>query len=334
MRCFWDERQRAHEPRLEFFNGGLHPAAEHPGRVDSILAAIGATEAPSDHGEAPLLRVHPREYLDFVKSAFADWRAAGRDGDAIPYTFPVARRRPLDLQRIDARLGRYSYDTSTPIAQGTWTASYWAAQTALSALEAVLGGERAAFALCRPPGHHCGADYSGGYCYLSNAAIAAEAAITAGKRRVAILDIDYHHGNGTQDVFYGRGDVFFASIHADPRTDYPFFWGHADETGEGEGEGATLNLPLPRGTELAAFEAALGQALERIAAFAPDLLIVSYGADTFEGDPISQFRLKTEDYPRLARRIASAGLPTLIVMEGGYAVDALGANVAAFLSGF
>jgi acetoin utilization deacetylase AcuC-like enzyme len=334
MRCFWDERQRAHEPRLEFFNGGLHPAAEHPGRVDSILAAIGATEAPSDHGEAPLLRVHPREYLDFVKSAFADWRAAGRDGDAIPYTFPVARRRPLDLQRIDARLGRYSYDTSTPIAQGTWTASYWAAQTALSALEAVLGGERAAFALCRPPGHHCGADYSGGYCYLSNAAIAAEAAIAAGKRRVAILDIDYHHGNGTQDVFYGRGDVFFASIHADPRTDYPFFWGHADEIGEGEGEGATLNLPLPRGTELAAFEAALDQALERIAAFAPDLLIVSYGADTFEGDPISQFKLKTEDYPRLARRIASAGLPTLIVMEGGYAVDALGANVAAFLSGF
>jgi acetoin utilization deacetylase AcuC-like enzyme len=334
MRCFWDERQRAHEPRLEFFNGGLHPAAEHPGRVDSILAAIGATEAPSDHGEAPLLRVHPREYLDFVKSAFADWRAAGRDGDAIPYTFPVARRRPLDLQRIDARLGRYSYDTSTPIAQGTWTASYWAAQTALSALEAVLGGEGAAFALCRPPGHHCGADYSGGYCYLSNAAIAAEAALAAGKPRVAILDIDYHHGNGTQDVFYGRGDVFFASIHADPRTDYPFFWGHADETGEGEGEGATLNLPLPRGTELAAFEAALGQALERIAAFAPDLLIVSYGADTFEGDPISQFRLKTEDYPRLARRIASAGLPTLIVMEGGYAVDALGANVAAFLSGF
>ena len=334
MRCFWDERQRAHEPRLEFFNGGLHPAAEHPGRVDSILAAIGATEAPSDHGEAPLLRVHPREYLDFVKSAFADWRAAGRDGDAIPYTFPVARRRPLDLQRIDARLGRYSYDTSTPIAQGTWTASYWAAQTALSALEAVLGGERAAFALCRPPGHHCGADYSGGYCYLSNAAIAAEAALAAGKPRVAILDIDYHHGNGTQDVFYGRGDVFFASIHADPRTDYPFFWGHADEIGEGEGEGATLNLPLPRGTELAAFEAALGQALDRIAAFAPDLLIVSYGADTFEGDPISQFRLKTEDYPRLARRIASAGLPTLIVMEGGYAVDALGANVAAFLSGF
>ena len=334
MRCFWDERQRAHAPGFEFFNGILNPSAEHPGRVDAILAAIGRTEAPTDHGEAPLLRVHPRPYLDFLKSAHSEWRSAGREGDAIPYTFPVTRRRPLDLQRIDARLGQYNYDTSTPIAEGTWTAAYWGTQTALSALDAVLAGDRTAFALCRPPGHHCGADYSGGYCYLSNAAIAAEAALAAGKARVAILDIDYHHGNGTQDIFYARGDVLFTSIHADPRTDYPFFWGHADETGEAEGEGATLNLPLPRGTELPAFQVALDQALNRIAAFAPDLLIVSYGADTFEGDPISHFKLKTEDYPVLASRVASAGLPTLIVMEGGYAIDALGANVASFLSGF
>ena len=334
MRCFWDDRQRLHAPAKEFFNGALNPAAEHPGRADSILAAIGPTETPRDHGEAPLIRVHPQAYLDFLKSAHADWRAAGREGDAIPYSFPVARRRPLDLNRIDARLGQYSYDTSTPIAEGTWTSSYWAAQTALSALEAVLGGERAAFALCRPPGHHCGADYSGGYCYLSNAAIAAEAAVAAGRRKVAILDIDYHHGNGTQDIFYARGDIFFASLHADPRTDYPFFWGHSDETGEADGEGATLNLPLPRGTELPAFEAALDQALDRIADFAPDLLLVSYGADTYEGDPISHFRLQTTDYPKFAKRVVSLGLPTLIVMEGGYAVEALGENVAAFLSGF
>ena len=220
-----------------------------------------------------------------------------------------------------------------PIAAGTWDGAYWSAQTALTALDAVLGGERAAFALCRPPGHHCGADYLGGYCYLNNAAIAAEAAIAAGKR-VAILDVDYHHGNGTQDIFYARGDVLFVSIHADPGTDYPFFWGHADETGEGEGEGATLNLPLPRGTDLAAYLPALDTALAKIAAFAPDLLVISYGADTFVGDPISQFRLETADYTVLARRIAALGLPTVIVMEGGYAVDALGANVAAFLEGF
>ncbi|MFC7499374.1 histone deacetylase family protein [Enterovirga sp. GCM10030262] len=333
MRTFWDDRQRLHAPRFEFFNGGLHPAAEHPGRVDAILAAIGPAEAPRDHGEAPLLRVHSRDYLDFLKAAHADWRAAGRSGDAIPYTFPIVHRRPLDLSRIDGRLGRYVYDTSTPIAEGTWTASYWAAQTALSGLDAVLDGARAAFALCRPPGHHCGKDYAGGYSYLSNAAIAAEAAVDAGKR-VAIPDIDYHHGNGTQDVFYARSDVFFASIHADPKTDYPFYWGHADETGEGAGEGTTLNLPLPRGTGLAEFERALDQALEGIATFAPDLLIVSYGADTFEGDPISFFKLKTSDYAGLGRRIANAGYPTLIVMEGGYAVEALGANVAGLLSGF
>ena len=334
MRCFWDERQRAHAPAAEFFDGALHPAAEHPGRVDAILAAIGRTETPENRGEAPLLRVHPLGYCEFLRTAHAQWRAAGRDGDAFPYTFPVVHRRPLNLSRIDALLGQYSYDTSTPIGEGSWTASYWGAQTALAGLEAVLAGERAAFALCRPPGHHAGADYMGGYSYLNNAAIAAEASLAAGSRRVAILDVDYHHGNGTQDIFYARGDVFFASIHADPATDYPFYWGHADEAGEGEGEGATLNLPLPRGTRLAAYEAALGTALERIAAFGADLLIVSYGADTYAGDPISHFAIETADYPVLARRIAALGLPTLVVMEGGYAVDALGANVAGFLSGF
>ena len=334
MKVFWDERQRLHAPAVELHNGAFTPFAEHGGRIDSMLAALGPTEAPADYGEAPLLRVHPPEYLAFLKSAYTEWRAAGRPGDAAGYAWPVVRRRPLDLDRIDAKLGRFSYDASTPIAEHTYQSAYWSAQTALGALGAVLDGERGAFALCRPPGHHCGADYMGGYCYLNPAAIAAEAAIAAGRRRVAILDVDYHHGNGTQDIFYARGDVFFASIHADPRTDYPFFWGMADETGEGEGEGATLNLPLPRGTDLAAYAPALDRSLDAIASFAPDLLVCSYGADTYVGDPISHFRLETHDYPEIARRIVSLGLPTLVVMEGGYAVDRLGTNVAAFLSGF
>jgi acetoin utilization deacetylase AcuC-like enzyme len=198
----------------------------------------------------------------------------------------------------------------------------------------VLAGGRSAFALCRPPGHHAGADYMGGYCYLNNAAIAAEAARAAGIGRIAVLDVDYHHGNGTQDIFLERGDVFFASIHADPRTDYPFYWGHADERGIGEGEGATLNLPLPHGTGRRDYEVALDRALEAITGFGADLLICSFGADTFAGDPICSFALETEDYAPVARRIASLGLPSLVVMEGGYAVDALGENVAAFLSGF
>ncbi|WP_366474095.1 hypothetical protein [Sphingomonas sp.] len=198
----------------------------------------------------------------------------------------------------------------------------------------MLDGERSAFALCRPPGHHAGKDYLGGYSYLNNAAISAEAAIAAGRARIAILDVDYHHGNGTQDIFYERGDVAYASIHADPSTDYPFFWGHADEGGAGEGEGATLNLPVPRGSDWRAYEPALGRALEWIASFGPAALIISYGADTFAGDPISHFELDTRDYSPMARRIASLDLPTLIVMEGGYAVEALGQNVAEFLSGF
>jgi acetoin utilization deacetylase AcuC-like enzyme len=302
--------------------------------VEAILAALGGTEAPFDHGEEPLLRVHPRDYLSFLWAAHRDWRAAGRPGDASGYVWPVVGRRPLDLDRIDARLGRFSYDASTPIAQGTWTSAYWGAQTALSALHSVMEDGAPAFALCRPPGHHCGADYMGGYCYLNNAAIAAEAAIAAGRRKVAILDVDYHHGNGTQDIFYARGDVLFVSIHADPRTDYPFYWGHADEIGEGEGEGATLNLPLPRGTGMADYLPALDAALERIAGFGAELLIVSYGADTYVGDPISFFGIETGDYAVMARRIAELRLPSLIVVEGGYAVDALGDNVASFLAGF
>jgi len=334
MKCFFSPRQLVHAPAVELHNGAFEPFAEHPGRVRSMLDALGPTEEPEDLGEGPLLRVHPRAYLDFLKSAYADWREAGRPGDAAGYAWPVVRRRPLALDRIDAKLGQYSYDASTPIAEGTWESAYWSAQTALGALGAVLAGERAAFALCRPPGHHCGADYMGGYCYLNSAAIAAEAARAAGRRRVAIIDIDYHHGNGTQDIFYARGEILYVSIHADPAMDYPYYWGHADETGEGQGEGATLNLPLPRGTTLAGFEPALARALERIAAFAPDLLICSYGADTYAGDPISHFRVEIEDYPIIARRIASLGLPTLIAMEGGYAVDRLGPNVVAFLSGF
>ena len=334
MKCFWDDRQRAHAPGGEFFNGALHSAAEHPGRVEAILNAVGPTEAPSDFGLEPILRVHSADYVEFLRTAHDRWRDAGRDGDAFPYTFPVVGRRPLKLSRIDALLGQYSFDTSTPIAEGTWVASYWAAHTALAATDAVLGGERSAFALCRPPGHHCGKDYLGGYSYLSNAAIAAEHVITSGKKRVAILDVDYHHGNGTQDIFYDRADVAYASIHAEPGTDYPFFWGHADETGSGKGEGATLNLPLPRGTDWSGYEAALTQSLDWVERHQPDLLIVSYGADTYERDPISRFELKTNDYSPMARRIAALGLPTVVVMEGGYAVEALGANVAGFLSGF
>lgn len=334
MRCFFDERQLSHAPTREFHNGGWADHAEIPARGATIAATLPAVEPPTDHGTAPIAAVHTARYLDFLQHAWADWTAAGRVGDAIGYVFPVARRRPLDLTRIDARLGAFSMDASTPITAHSWDAAYWGAQCALSAVDALAQGARHGFALCRPPGHHAGADYLGGYCFLNNAAIAARHAVAQGLGPVAILDVDYHHGNGTQDIFLADPTVFFASIHADPATDYPFYWGHADETDEGAGAGTTLNLPLPRGTDWAAYAPALDTALAAIRAWGARTLIVSFGADTFAGDPIAGFALQTADFTTMAQAIAAAGLPTAIVMEGGYAVDALGANVAAFLAGF
>jgi len=334
VRCFFDARQLAHAPARELHNGSYVSYAESPARAEALRRALGSVEQPADRGEAPLRAVHTAEYLDFLKTVAERWRAAGRPGDAGGYVWPVVGRRPLRLERVDALIGRYSFDASTPITPETWQATYWASQSALAATQAVLDGARTAFALSRPPGHHAGADYCGGYCYLNHAAVAAQAARDAGRARVAILDIDYHHGNGTQDIFWERGDVFYASVHADPATDYPFYWGHADETGEGAGAGATLNLPLAQGAALEQFRRAQGRALEAIARFGPDFLVLSFGADSYAGDPISHFALETDDYAVLARDIAACGWPTAVVMEGGYAVDALGANVASLLSGF
>ena len=334
MRRFFSPRQLAHAPKLELHNGGFAPYAETPSRAETILAAIGGAEVPDDAGDAPILAVHTPDYVRFLEDAARLWREAGRPGEAIPYAFPIVGRRPLTLSRVDALLGAHAFDATTPITAETWDSASWNAQTAVAATRAVTGGERAAFALCRPPGHHAGADYCGGYCHLNVAAIAAREAQRQGHARVAVLDIDYHHGNGTQDIFWEDGSVFYASVHADPATDYPFYWGHADERGAGEGAGATLNLPLPHGTTLEPFRATQGRALEAIVRFGASLLVVSFGADTWEGDPISHFKLPTPDYTVLARDIAGRGWPTAIVMEGGYAVDALGHNVASFLSGF
>ena len=334
MRHFSDPAQGRHAPLRELHNGEWMDYAESPARFEAILQALGPGEPARDFGLDPILAVHDPAYLAFLREAYALWRAAGRTGDALGYVFPVVARRALDLERIDARMGAYSMDVSTPVAAGTWAAAYGGAQSALSAMDAVLGGDAGAFALCRPPGHHCGADYMGGYCYLNNAAIAARAAQARGVSRVAILDVDYHHGNGTQDIFYEDGDVLFASIHAHPRNDFPFYWGHADERGAGPGEGKTLNLPLPQGTDWTAYAPALDTALDAVRAHGADLLVVSFGADTFVGDPISHFRLTREDYAAMGARIAALGLPSVVVMEGGYAVDALGANVAAFLGGW
>jgi acetoin utilization deacetylase AcuC-like enzyme len=335
MKLFFDDRQSAHAPERELHNGDWMAYSENAGRPLSIVREFIGWQPVRDFGRGPLAAVHDARYLDFLERAHRAWLAEGRSGDAIGYTFPIVGRRPRDYGRIDAELGAYSFDAGTPIAAGTWESAYWSAQCALSALDRLAeGGEPHVFALCRPPGHHAGRDYMGGYCYLNNAAIAARHAQALGLGPVAILDLDYHHGNGTQDIFYEDPDIFFCSIHADPRTDYPFYWGHADETGSGKGEGATLNLPLPNGTDGSGYGAALDTALAALRRWNPRLLVLSFGADTHSSDPICGFGLERPDYTEFAGRIAALGVPTLIVMEGGYAVDELGRNVAAFLSGF
>ena len=318
----------------ELHNGGFVPAAEIPRRAEIIARTIGITHMPDDFGWDPILKTHNADYVDFLKRAFQDWKDAGRPGDAMPYVFPIRRRRDVTLTRIDAELGRYSFDCGTPVTEGTADAAYWSAQCALSAANALLSSAQNAFALCRPPGHHSGQDYMGGYSYFNSAAIAADFLLEKHAKRIAILDVDYHHGNGTQDIFYDRNDVLFVSLHADPATDYPFYWGHADETGDDEGTGFNLNLPMKRGTGWADYSLKLKDGLERVLEFAPDYLIVSYGADTFVDDPISFFKLTTSDYGKMGRMISRLNMPTMICMEGGYDLASIGLNVSEFLAGF
>jgi acetoin utilization deacetylase AcuC-like enzyme len=340
MRVVLNDRHAQHEPRLEYFRGRSVPAFETPARVTRVLAALQGTPhvpvlSPRDHGMAPIESVHRAAYLRFLRSAHEEWLAEGGEGDAFPAVWPVrSLRSDVEPTSLAARMGLYSMDTGTPLTAGTWTAAYWGAQASLTALDLVRAGEPCAYALTRPPGHHAGADFFGGYCFVNNAAVSAGAALAAGAARVAILDVDYHHGNGTQAIFYDRRDVLYVSVHGDPMTEYPFFLGHADERGEGAGLGFNVNLPLPAGASAARWFEALREAIERIETYAPNLVVVSLGVDTYAEDPISSFQLQRGDFSRLGHALAAPRWPTLLLQEGGYATEAMGANVLAVLDAF
>lgn len=277
--------------------------------------------------------MHDESFVTFIRGAYGAWHAAGKAGQALPSAWPMRGAEAPLPRSVDGQLGYYCFDAATPIGPGTWQAATAAAHVALTAQRLVTGGERAAFALCRPPGHHAARALYGGYCFFNNAAVAAQAFCDAGAR-VALLDLDYHHGNGTQDLFYARKDVLFVSLHADPADEFPFFSGYANERGVGEGEGFTLNLPLALGADWPAYRGALEVALERVRAFAPDALVVSLGFDAFAGDPIGGFALREDDFGRMGAALAPLGLPTLFVLEGGYALDALGGLAVKTLRGF
>lgn len=345
MLIYHNPVHRFHAGRQEMFRGRLVPCHEAPERLDHVLAELqrrpmGELRTPVAADMDLVRRVHSPRYVEFLAHAWSEWVAqdpANAEVDVLPSVWPVRGfRHDVAPTNFAARLGLFSFDSGTPITSGTWDAAITGAACAIDAARAVAatGGPRAAMALTRPPGHHAGTDFFGGYCFLNNAALAAEALRGAGAQRVAVLDVDYHHGNGTQSIFYARADVLTVSIHGDPTTEYPFFLGYADELGQGPGEGFNVNLPLACGTDFEGWSHALRQALDTVRRYGADALVIALGVDTFEGDPISRFRLRSADYLRVGEALALAGLPTVFLMEGGYAVAELGTNVVNVLEGF
>lgn len=343
MKILYSEEHRNHYPPFEVFDGGIRvPYYENPDRMDQIVSALKKTDwakfcEPDDFGLDPILAVHDRAYLNFLASCWDEWldsdpeiAAAPELHAFLPATFAL-RRTARPTASIRGRGGYYLMDLSACIVAGTYNAALASANIALSAAS-IINGERSAFALCRPPGHHAGRDYAAGYCFINNAAVAANWLSTKGK--VAILDIDYHGGNGTQDIFYERNDVLTISLHGDPDFEYPHYIGFADETGTGAGLGFHRNFPLPKDTGDEGYLLTLEEALTIIRKFAPDFLILSFGADTFDGDPLGTFHVTRKGFSEIGKRIAGLNLPTAVIMEGGYANEALGENTVTLLENF
>jgi acetoin utilization deacetylase AcuC-like enzyme len=340
MKTVYSARHRLRDAKSELFGGRIVPPFECPARAELVLdrvkaRGLGPGVEPQTQRPQPNPPIHHADFVDFLRTCWRDWVAEGFEGEAIATSWPSRRMtRSVAPRNIDGRIGYYCLASETSISEGTWEAARAAADVALTAQALVAGGEGAAFALCRPPGHHAAQDMFGGYCFLNNAAIAAQAFRAGGSRRVAVLDVDFHHGNGTQAIFYDRADVMFLSLHGDPDDAFPYFLGAADERGAGAGEGLNINYPLPEGCTFERWAEALEDACSRIAAYAPSALVVSLGVDTYKDDPISFFRLESEDFRRYGARIARLDLPTLFVMEGGYAVEAIGVNTVNVLEGF
>ncbi|MBI2718530.1 MAG: histone deacetylase family protein [Rhizobiales bacterium] len=340
MITVFDEAQRRHAPSEFVVSGRLQPIPERPERIDMLLDGVrrvgGPVVAPPDILGETLAFVHDRRYIAFLDTLWERWKRIP-DASETPSANVFALGRPglPPAGYPDSVVGQCGFhlgDGSCPITADTWASARASAGTAAHAAALILGGERLVYALCRPPGHHAAADIAAGFCYLNNAAIAAELLTRAGKR-AAILDIDVHHGNGTEAIFYDRADVLTVSIHAHPRRFYPFFWGYEEERGSGAGEGFNLNLPLERGTTIMPYRKALSKALERLADFAPDVLVLAAGLDIAVDDPFKGFAIETAEFAEIGKMIAEVAKPILVIQEGGYASPHLGANLASLLQG-
>jgi acetoin utilization deacetylase AcuC-like enzyme len=340
MKTIYSDDHRLQDGKSELAGGQLVPCFEMPVRADLVLARVnevglGPVLSPTEYGIDPIARVHTLPFIEFMRDIWAEWAAEGRDFDALPMTWVTRTLRSDRIPRaIDGRVSYFSFDAGSPITPGTYQAIRSSANVALTGASLLQSGESVAFSLCRPPGHHAAADLYGGYCFFNNAAIAAQYLRDNGAAKVGILDVDYHHGNGTQAIFYDRGDVPFVSLHGDPDVEYPYFLGYDDELGVGAGLGANLNFPLPFGTKWDTYSQALASGCDMLRTQKVDALVVSLGVDTFEHDPISQFKLNHDDYLRMGAMIAKLNVPTLFVFEGGYAVEAIGVNAVNVLAGF
>jgi acetoin utilization deacetylase AcuC-like enzyme len=343
MRAFYHPDQALHDPQQFMRHGRIVTPKDVPARTDALLGALRAAGVPvSAPGEAPEARraVHTDGYLQYLETAWADWQAVPDHGPEVwPNTFPYWSGRPEDAARpvcpaesMIARTGWYLGDLSVSMGPDTWTSIARSCDSAVAAAEAVRGGAAAAYALCRPSGHHARADRASGFCFVNNTAVAA-ARLRESYARVAILDVDAHHGDGTQQIFYARPDVLTVSIHADPCHYYPFFTGYVTETGVGDGHGCNLNLPLAHGASGPVMLAAVEAACARIEDFAAEAVVVALGFDGHVRDPIGVLRLESGDFAGIGARVRALGLPTLVVQEGGYAMDAIGDCLSAFLAG-
>jgi acetoin utilization deacetylase AcuC-like enzyme len=329
MRIYHNPFHSLYDPSNLRIEGVPFHTNEIPSRSDIILdtlktSNIGPIAEPIDHGLDPIRAVHTADFIDYLENAFSQSR-----GPVIPETFATRIVRHQSRHPIGRR-GYYCFGTGTPILEGTWLAAYWSAQCALTAADQLNAGEREVYALCRPPGHHAGTDFYGGFCFLNNAAIAARFL----KNRVTILDIDYHHGNGTQEIFYCDPQVLYCSLHAHPDEDYPYFWGGVEERGDGPGLGFNYNWPLPQGTNDENYLKVLDVALETIQSFSPSYLIISLGLVIGIGDPAGGFCITTSGFGEIGEHIAQLNVPKLIIQEGGYCLDKLGQNILAFLHPF
>ncbi len=343
MRVVYSPRHQLHNPDTEIQQGVPLPMYEVPQRAEQIRKNLEADagfeiDPPADHGVAPIEAVHEPAMVRYLETAWRDWRTMSVNPQAVPDTVlhPSLREGMGPVRQPVSPLGRLGYwcfETMTPIVPGSYEAARAAVDVALTTSDLVLAGEPAAYGLCRPPGHHSPRAAFGGYCFFNCAAVVAEDLVRKTREPVSILDVDYHHGNGTQQIFYGRADVLYVSLHGDPDRAYPYFAGHADETGAGAGEGTNLNLPLPAGCDDASYLAALDRALERISAFGGAVVVVSLGLDTYGQDPIADFALTSPTYWEVGRRVASLGRRLVIVQEGGYFVPHLGENVRGWLMG-